>query len=314
MVSENLEIIVSKIKQEQKTIVILGPTASGKTRFAHELFEELAQHGINCEIVNLDAFQIYRDLTAGTAKPTQDEIEKYKYHGVDICAVDENLDANTFASKMHAACEQIQTRGNIPICVGGSGLYLRAFLHGLDALPQRNESIRAQIQQQAEENGWPWCHAWLARVDPIRAQELHPNDKTRIERALEIFLITGTPASSQRSKTQSLGGQETLFDCYVIHLEPETDVLKKRIEQRIPILFSHGWMKEVEILYKQYGECLENFHAMKAIGYLDVLSFIKSNNRISLQELQQQIYTKTWHYAKRQLTWNARERKDFCIV
>lgn len=311
--SQKLESIINQIQRQKKTVVILGPTASGKTGLAHTLFDELKKQNICCELVNLDAFQIYENLNAGTAKPSKEEIKQYKYHGIDICQVSENLDANTFAAKMHLLCKEIESRGNLPICVGGSGLYLRAFLHGLDALPKRDDVIRAQIQQNAEQHGWPWCHAWLARVDPVRAAELHPNDKTRIERALEIFLITGIPASDQRSKTNSLEDQKTLFDCYVIHLEPDVDVLKKRIEQRIPILFEQGWIAEVENLYKQYGDGLETFHSMRAIGYADVLAYIKNNQNISLPALYQEIYFKTWHYAKRQLTWNAKEKKDFVL-
>lgn len=314
MVPTHLESnIIDQIRQKRKTVLILGPTASGKTNLAHQIFQGLSQHKIGCELVNLDAFQIYKGLDAGTAKPSKEELKYYSYHGIDLCSVTENLDANTFASRMHAVCHEIKERGNLPICVGGSGLYLRAFLHGLDDLPTRNDGIRAHIQNQADIHGWPWCHHWLSQVDPERANELHPNDKTRIERALEIFLITGIPASKQRSKTQSLGEQNTLIDCWVIQLRPDVDVLKKRIEQRVPILFSQGWIEEVETLYQQYSDRLSSFHAMKAIGYADVLSYLKNGKSISKEELQNQISTKTWQYAKRQLTWNAKEKCDVIL-
>lgn len=292
-----------------KCIVILGATASGKTALAHKIADELFKQNKNCQLVNLDAFQIYKELNIGTAKPTQEEILKYKYHGIDICKINENLDANTFARLCWQSCDAIYQKNSIPICVGGSGLYLRAFLHGLDSLPTRNEKIRQEIEEVAQRDGWPACHAWLARVDPIRAQELHPNDKTRIERALEIFLATGVPQSANRSKEKLLKEQMTLFPCFVIHCKKETAILKEDINKRVEFLFEQGWQEEVVQLYIKYGSELQHFHALQAIGYKQI---VQSLQKPTMQaQLVEKIKTLTWQYAKKQLTWCAKEKTDF---
>ncbi|KAB8033755.1 tRNA (adenosine(37)-N6)-dimethylallyltransferase MiaA [Fluviispira multicolorata] len=302
--------------------IFIGPTASGKSGLAHSLVEQFQKESITCEIVNLDAFQIYKELSAGTAKPTENEKNKYNYHCIDLINIHENMDANTFAKKVTECCQEIIARGNIPFCVGGSGLYLRSFLHGLDNFPARDDEFRKHLRSLAEVNGWPWCHKWLSDVDPIRAQELHPNDKTRIERALEIYTLSGTPMSVLRSKTGQLNEQETLFPCYVIHMEPNDEILKERIKQRIPILFNQGWLKEVQQLYKKYSIKLNTFHGFQAIGYKEVLNYIinsenqteLANKNLNISELQERISTLTWQYAKRQGTWNAKEKKDFVIT
>lgn len=294
-----------------KIPIIIGATASGKTALAHELCEELEKKGRGCEIVNLDAFQIYKELNAGTAKPSAAEQTRYAYHGIDVCTVQENLDANSFASLAHAYCVQIEQRNKVPICVGGSGLYLRAFLHGLDELPPRNTEIRKHIQSRAEREGWPSLHAWLVQVDPIRASQLHPNDKVRIERALEIFLSSGTPMGAQLSHTKALSAQKTLFPSFVIQVEPPKETLKKRIAERVPHLFAQGWVEEVEQLHARFGSALAHFYSMRAIGYAQVLQFILNEKRTPQSELMAQITTATTQYAKRQMTWNAQEKKDF---
>ena len=302
-------------------VLILGPTASGKTALAHSIAEGLKQSGIIAELVNLDAFQIYQNVSAGTAKPNSDEIKKYQYHGIDILQPQENLDANSFAKIVTKTCQEITSRHHIPICVGGSGLYLRAFLHGLDDLPPRDDEFRSQLRKLADEKSWPWCHQLLNEVDPIRASELHPNDKTRIERALEIYKILGKPMSSLRSKTDIIGTQNTLFPCYVVHLEPNDLFLKERIKERVPLLFKQGWLREVQNLLDIYGEEIKNFHSMKAIGYLEILDYLIKNREQLPQILQseipdyliEKINTMTWQYAKKQGTWNSKEKKDFAV-
>jgi tRNA dimethylallyltransferase len=305
-------------------IVIIGATASGKTAFAHSLFQTLKEHCIDASIVNLDAFQIYKGVSAGTAKPSQSEISQFDYHCLDIAAPNENLDANTFAAHVNDACTRIWQQQRIPICVGGSGLYLRAFLHGLDPLPGRDVEFRNYIRKKAEENSWAWCHELLTRVDPVRAAELHPNDKTRIERALEIHHITGSPMSSLRSKTTTLEEQQLLFPCFIIHMEPSDDILKMRIEKRVPELFRSGWIEEVNALIQVYGlNPLKEFHSMKAIGYHEVINYIQSHqlsdfNKNTVDhppsELILKISTLTWQYAKKQRTWNNKEKKDLSVT
>ena len=317
MVSQNLS---SQINF--KAIIIIGPTASGKSALAHQIYNHFKEKNIKFAIVNLDAFQIYKHVTAGTAKPSLAEQKEYNYYCIDLLSPDAAMDANLYAKLIHAQCQDLYNKGIIPLCVGGSGLYLRAFLHGLDSLPGRDENIRTKIRQMAVSNGWPYCHAELAKVDPIRASELHPNDKTRIERALELYYLLGKPMSSLRSKTNNIGEQSTLFPSFLIHLEPNEFSLKEKINTRVPLLFAQNWIHEVTTLLDNYGEQLINFNSMKAIGYLDVIRFVleikrqneKLNPLSAPPELLERISTLTWQYAKRQLTWNAKEKKDVIVT
>lgn len=304
-----------------KAILIIGQTASGKTSLAHKLFESLHEKGIICEIVNLDAFQIYKDVSIGTAKPTKKEQTTYQYHGIDLCAANESMDANVFAKFAQNACKEICARGNLPVCVGGSGLYLRAFLHGLDSFPSNDPMIRSKIRAYAQENGWDKCYEWLTQIDPIRAKELHPNDHVRIERAIEIFEITKRPASDLQTKKAPLFNQNTHFDSFVIHTVIEKEALKKNILERTNQLFADGWIQEVTTLYQKFGADLNHFNSMRAIGYKSILSSLKCPPSCDLtmglaagsSELLTQITNETIKYAKRQKTWNKKEKVDFLI-
>jgi tRNA dimethylallyltransferase len=294
-----------------RPIIIIGPTGSGKTALAHSMFEEMASQGTPCEIVNLDSFQIYRGLDIGTAKPSRSEQIQYHYHGLDLCELTEHMDAHVFSDRMTHICQDITARQKQPLCVGGSGLYLRAFLHGLDAFPKRDDAVRAHIRAKASQEGWPACHAWLATVDPTRAKELHPNDKTRIERALEIFLTTGIPMGEQCQKTQTLSMQPARFESHIIHVEPPTDYLKERIARRVGTMFENGWLEEVAALVDKYKERIFEFHGIKAIGYKDIAHYILGDSPYkNKEELMEHIRAQTWQYARRQLTWNAKEKKD----
>lgn len=297
-----------------KSITIIGPTASGKTALAHALSDALAQKNIATEIINLDAFQIYTEFSIGTAKPTLDEQIKYKYHCLNICQTNESMDANLYASLAHKACKEILERNAFPICVGGSGLYLRAFLHGLDDFPPQNQEIRQKIRQYAQENGWDKCYEKLSHIDPVRAKELHPNDHMRIERALEIFELTQTPVSQLQTKKDPLHNQTVNLDSFIIHIEHDNEKLKENIVQRTRQLFAAGWIEEVESLYKKYGDSLADFNAMRAIGYKAILDAIQSKQiHHQTEQLVQQIAHDTFKYAKRQKTWNKKEKKDFAF-
>ncbi len=294
-------------------LIIIGPTASGKTGLAHALCDSWRGSGNVCEVVNLDAFQFYKGLDIGTAKPGRSEIEHYNYHCVDILKPEDRIDAQEYASKAHAACEDIANRGGLPICVGGSGLYLRAFLHGLDELPKGDEGIRAFLRKRAEQIGWPALHRWLQAIDPARAQELHPNDSVRVERALELFFLTGKPPSESYRRTNLLQEQESLFNAFVVHVNAPDVLLRSRIEARTPAMLAAGWVKEVEDLYKTYGDALSDLQSMKAIGYRDILTYLKTPGETQ-DVLAINIAISTWQYARRQRTWNAKEVKHSDFV
>jgi len=297
-----------------KSIIIIGQTASGKTNLAHKLFNELNKASIKCEVVNLDAFQIYKDISIGTAKPSIEEQKRYHYHGIDLCESHESMDANLFAEYLRKTCTKILNKGKFPICVGGSGLYLRAFLHGLDNFPTHNPQIRKSIRDDAAKNGWEACYERLKQIDPVRAATLHPNDHVRIERALEIYEITQTPPSQLQTKTKPLHSQERSVASLVIQTEVESEILKENIFIRTQNLFRSGWYDEVKKLHIKYGENLKNFNSMRAIGYKSILdSIIQNKDVFEEQELILKISNETCKYAKRQKTWNKKEKIDLFV-
>ncbi|MFZ9520313.1 MAG: tRNA (adenosine(37)-N6)-dimethylallyltransferase MiaA [Silvanigrellaceae bacterium] len=310
----------------ERGIFVIGPTASGKTAFAHRLAEMLAvEHRIECELINCDAFQFYRGMDVGAAKPPPHELERYNYRGVDILDPLQSIDAAEYAAFVWAQCRDISALGKMPICVGGSGLYLRAVLHGLDPLPPRNDELRRMLRASAAEWGWPLLHDWLKALAPTRAGQLHPNDKTRIERALEIVfqLPEGVSPDSLFSHSQPLNQQELLGNCYVVHIECSDAALKTRIDSRLDEMFSRGWIAEVRILRQRWGDEFFNSQAGKAIGYREIDSALvesvkndKANGiPVSAEslvgELKAKIATLTWQYVRRQRTWNAKEHCDW---
>lgn len=314
--------------QFKKAVFVVGPTASGKSALAHALFDRQRELGCTFELVNIDAFQFYRGVTIGTAKPTSEEVRRYCYHGIDTLDVTETIDAARYAEFVWKTCGEVSERGAVPLCVGGSGLYLRAVLHGLDPLPPRNDALREMFRASAAAWGWSELHKWLGVLAPMRAAELHPNDKTRIERALEIAfqLPEGVRLDSLLNKTKKLAEQPRVGDAFLIHVDCADEVLKKRIQDRIKQMFKQGWLNEVEQLYERYGNSFASTQSFKAIGYPAIWSWLEEKrNRFvtpdlpenfsetSEQGLRSLIATQTWQYVRRQRTWNAKESRDWCV-
>lgn len=313
----------------QRAIFIIGPTASGKTALAHTIADRLEAQGKPCELVNLDAFQFYRGVTAGTAKPSPEEVSRYRYHGIDLLDACDSIDAARYAEFVWRSTTEIFSRGRWPVCVGGSGLYLRAVLHGLDPLPPRNDDLRAMFRASAAAWGWPELHRWLEQLAPERAAQLHPNDKTRIERALEIaFQLPGDSSfASVFKKDTPLAQQPLVGEAYVIQTDCADDVLKQRISKRIFQMFEAGWFDEVVHLKHRYGNSFARSQAAKAIGYPELYRWIDAlpegdlANEHTLaglkvrcqSELSERLSTLTWQYVRRQRTWNAKERLDWAV-
>jgi tRNA dimethylallyltransferase len=305
---------------EQKfaqAVFVIGPTASGKTALAHQLFEQLqSELKKPCQLVNIDAFQFYRSVSIGVAKPTSQEISSYGYRGIDILEPLGSMDAARYAEFVWGACREISDNGRLPVCVGGSGLYLRSVLHGLDPLPERNDALRQMFRASAQAWGWPALHGWLKTLAPLRAAQLHPNDKTRIERALEIVfqLPEGVAPESVFQSTQTLAKQELLGSSYVIRVDCDDDVLRRRIASRIDAMFASGWLSEVKNLQQQFGAEFALSQAGKAIGYREIIAALAENeapDAPQISELKARIATLTWQYVRRQRTWNAKERFDW---
>ena len=192
-------------------------------------------------------------------------------------------------------------------------MYVRAFLHGLYELPGRNDLLRAYLRKISKLCGSAFLHAWLSSLDKKRASEIHKNDMVRIERALEIIIESKKLSKKNYSKTHELKYQDCRFDSFVINLSPTKEELRANIAKRTEALLEAGWVEEVKCLYDFYGDELEDFPAMRSLGYVDLLHLIKTRRtRIDEQSLES-IIKKTGQYAKRQMTWNNKEKWDFQI-
>ncbi len=226
-------------------IVILGPTASGKTALSLALAERFSG-----EIVSCDSVSIYRDLVAGTAKPTEDERGRAPHHLLDLVAPDEPFTAGDYARLARQALAEITARGHLPIVAGGSGLYLRALLEGLFPGPQRSEELRQRLRQRVRGRGSEYLHRLLSRLDLAAAATIHPNDAPKLIRALEVCLLARRPMTELWQK-----GREPLrgFRLLRLGLNPERSLLYERINERARRMFDEGLIEETRTLLARYG-------------------------------------------------------------
>jgi tRNA dimethylallyltransferase len=272
-------------------IVISGPTASGKTAWSIDLAERLGG-----EIINADSLQVYRHLDVGTAKPTAEEQARIRHHLLDVANPDEDFDAARYLGLARPLIHDLASRGLVPLVVGGTGLYLRSLLRGLFAGPGKSPEIRARLHQEARDMGWEGLHARLTRVDPITAGRLHPRDRVRIERALEVFEATGRPISSfQKDHGLAEAPFETLFFC----LSPPRETLWSRIETRTQAMFDAGLVDEVRrVLAMGYPPRVK---PLQSIGYRQAVAVLAG--KMSTDAAITETIHKTRQLAKRQMTW-----------
>ena len=274
-----------------KIIVICGATGIGKTSVGIELAQTLG-----AEIVSADSMQIYRYMDIGTAKPTPEELAQVAHHMIDIVDPDEDYDAVQFSKQARDRIEQIARRGLIPIIVGGTGLYIKALLHGLFQSPSVDPKIRIRLRQEAEENGSQALHDRLQQLDPAAAGRLHPNDSYRIIRALETIESTGKSISELH---QEHGFEEDPFDALKIGLQMDRRKLYARIDQRVDLMIEAGLVDEVKKLLEMgYTADLKS---MQSIGYRHVVEFMSEN--LSWDECVRTLKRDTRRFAKRQFTW-----------
>ncbi len=269
----------------------MGPTASGKTNLAIALAQVLP-----LEIISVDSAMIYRGMDIGTAKPTADELAKAPHHLLDILDPSEHYSAGQFVADAKKLITEIHSRGKIPFFVGGTMLYFKALSQGIAALPERDSKIREKIEAEALKHGWPYLHAQLAEIDPIAAAKIKPNDKQRIERALEVYYLTDKTISSLQAKTQSED-----WELLALAINPsDRKILHERIKRRAHIMLAQGFIREVEHL-KARKDLSLNMASMRAVGYRQVWEYLDGN--IPENELEERIVIATRQYAKRQLTW-----------
>jgi len=270
---------------------LLGPTASGKSALALRLAGERP-----IEIVSVDSAQVYRGMDIGTAKPDAAERARVPHHLIDLVDPDERYSAGLFRSDAIRVIGEIFQRKKTPLLVGGTMLYYRSLVGGLDALPQANQETRDEIAVEAQERGWPALHADLAKIDPKAAARIMPNDAQRIQRALEVYRISGSAISAlQRGAPEPLP-----FAIKGYALVPERAELHRRIEQRFDAMLRAGLINEVLELKKGY-QLNADLPSMRAVGYRQVWSFLEG--RIDQKALREHGIAATRQLAKRQITW-----------
>jgi tRNA dimethylallyltransferase len=277
-----------------RLVVIAGPTASGKTALAVALARR-----VGGEIVNADSQQVYRGLDVGTAKPTAEERALAPHHLLDVVEPGEGMDAASFVALADAAIADITARGRLPIVAGGTGLYLRALLHGVVAAPGRDAALRARLEDEAARLGRPALHARLAAVDPEAAARIRPNDLVRVVRALEI--AAGGTRPSELHAAHAF--QEDRYAARLLALDPPREALHARIDQRVSEMFAGGLLEEARGLAARFGRALPQ---KLPIGYHEAIACVRGE--LDLAEAIRRVQVAHRRYARRQVIWLRRER------
>ena len=277
-----------------KAFALLGPTASGKTALALQLAQRFP-----CEIISLDSALVYHDMDIGTAKPTLEERAIAPHHLIDIINPLQTYSAAEFVSDCVKLVNEIHSRNHLPLIVGGTMMYFHALTQGLNALPQADETVRMQLQQEKEQLGLSFLYQQLQQIDPQTAARLANNDSQRIERALEVFRLTGKPLS------QHFAEQETVVSPLQLHTLTLIAQDRSRLHQQINLRFNqmiqNGFLDEVAQLCQKYPTLQPDMPSMRCVGYRQVWAHL--NGETSLSECIEQGQAATRQLAKRQLTW-----------
>lgn len=282
-------------------ILLLGPTASGKTACALAL-----AHRLPVEIVSVDSALVYRDMDIGTAKPSHDEQAQCPHHLIDIVSPEEAYSAARFCEDARRLMVDITARGRVPLLVGGTMLYYKALRDGLSELPEADANLRREIEETAARDGWPTLHAQLAQLDPDAAARLKPNDAQRIQRALEIVRLTGRPLAESYARREAATTTHRLIP---IALTPsDRSVLHARIERRFDAMLLAGFVDEVIRLRQRY-QLDANMPSMRCVGYRQALEYL--DGQCSLATFRDKGIFATRQLAKRQITWQRNFRDNW---
>lgn len=283
-------------------ILLMGPTASGKTATSLHL----AQH-LPIEIISVDSAQVYRDMNIGTAKPGAKELAVCPHHLIDIVSPEVAYSAAQFRADALRLIGEIQARGRIPVLAGGTMLYFKALVEGLSDLPQANTQMRSQIEAKATRLGWPAIHAELAAKDPEAAARLNPNDAQRIQRALEIVMVTGRSLAASYAKRIDSDCPAPVF--LPLALTPsDRSVLHTRIARRFDEMLAAGLEEEVRSL-RQHYRLTSEMTSMRCVGYRQMWDFI--DGRYDAATLREKGIAATRQLAKRQITWLRQFRENW---
>jgi len=275
-------------------IFLMGPTASGKTGAAVALYSRLP-----IELISVDSALVFRDMNIGTAKPDAETLANAPHSLVDIISPTAAYSAANFRTDALRLMADITARGKVPVLVGGTMLYFKALQGGLSNLPEANPEVRQQIELEAAQVGWPAMHATLAQVDPETAARLQPNDVQRIERALEVYRLTGQTMTSLH---QASAGEALPYRLLKIALVPsDRKVLHERIALRFEQMLADGFIDEVKALVKKYPELTADSTSMRCVGYRQALEYLAG--QYDYKELRDRGIFATRQLAKRQLTW-----------
>lgn len=280
--------VQEKINQ---VLVILGPTAVGKSKLAIELAKKL-----NGEIISADSMQVYFGMDIGTAKPSREDLDEVPHHLINIIPPDKNWSVSDFVSNTKVIIDDIIKRGKLPIVAGGSGLYLNAFIGGYTfPVIEANNDIRVRLEGEAKAYGSPRLHEKLKKMDPDAAAKIHYNDLKRIIRALEVFELTGKPISKIQSKDED----SFPYEMTLVGLDMDRKKLYEKIEERVDEMLKAGLIDEVRSLIKEGYD--KKLTSMQAIGYKEVAEHL--HGKYTYDELVNILKQNTRNFAKRQMTW-----------
>lgn len=303
----------------KRALCLAGPTASGKTAAALAIARALSAE-IQVEIISVDSALVYRGMTIGTAKPSSEELASVPHHLIDIRDPAQAYSAAAFVADAQRLIDEIRARGNLPLLAGGTMLYFKALFDGLDDMPPANAEIRASLLTEAQHRGWPAMHAELMAVDPITAARLNPADAQRINRALEVYRISGQTLSSFHTTEKRANLSDAIRAYTLISLEPTDRAwLHARIAQRFEAMLGSGFLDEVRAL-RARGDLSADLPSMRCVGYRQAWAYLDELERhpkqtgvdgdsdrqagaISLQELHDRGIFATRQLAKRQITW-----------
>jgi len=288
--------------EAKRLLIIAGPTASGKTKIAIDV--ALSN---KMEIVSADSMQVYKYMDIGTAKPSAEEREKVKHHMIDVVEPDVDYTVSDFCDDSSAAIAQIEKNKKLPLICGGTGFYLNALINGTFNTPPSDPTVRQKLEPRAEDKTELYkMHQELTKLDPVTAARIHPNDKYRIIRALEVYYITGNTMSHYRDAHNSTKQESNSL---MVVLNPDKEELLRNIKSRTAQMIKAGLIDEVkDLLCRGYSPALKPF---KSIGYLQAVSFIQG--KINMDTLSEDIIKQTAALAKRQLTWFKKQKNTIWL-
>lgn len=287
---------------KNKLIILAGPTASGKTSVSIDLAKRLWG-----EIISADSMQVYKYMDVGTAKISVEEMQGVKHHLIDVLDPKEDFNIVKFQNMVKCSIEEIVKNGHIPILVGGTGFYIQSVIYDIDFNNEDdNSSVRKKLEEEYDAFGADFMHEKLKKIDIVSAQTIHKNNKKRIIRAIEYFLINNEPISSHNEVQRE---KKSPYDYRFFVLNPPRDILYERINKRVDIMVENGLVDEVKKL-REMGLSTANI-SMQGIGYKEIIEYL--DGEVSLETAIENIKQNTRHMAKRQVTWFKRE-KDVIYV